>query len=117
MNSTLNNSTAANNGTSVVNENNSTSSNDTSANSTLSNTTTPVIIAPAPSSGGSIYCCDYYENGAGYEFSVCDGLGAIIRSELIGGQKDLQYALMAPDMIDITPVWNDLSVLVDNYCD
>ena len=117
-NSTNANSTTPNNGTIIDNGNNSTSSNTTSDNSTATNNTMPPpLIAPAPISGNSIYCCDFYEKGAGYEFSVCDGLGAIIRSELIGSQKDKQWALMTPDMIDITPVWNDLSVLVDNYCD
>ena len=46
----------------------------TSGNTTSGNTT-----------DGSIECCDYYEKGAGYEFSLCDGVGAIIRPELIGG--------------------------------
>ena len=59
---------------------------------------------PAPTSGNLISCCDYFEKGAGYEFSVCDGLGAIIRAEMIGSQKDMEWALMSADTIDITPV-------------
>lgn len=64
-----------------------------------------------------INCCDFYEKGAGYEFSVCDGIGATIRTELIGGAQDMAYAKMAEDTYDLAPAWNELTTLVDNYCE
>ena len=64
-----------------------------------------------------VNCCDYYERGAGYEFSVCDGnIGAVIRQSLIGGERDAFWASQSPDSF-LGPVWTDLSNLVNNYCD
>jgi len=37
-----------------------------------------------------VYCCDYYQVGSGYEFSVCGGV-AFIRTELVGGETDRMY--------------------------
>lgn len=59
---------------------------------------------------------NYYEKGAGYEFSVCEGVGAIIRTSLVGGDRDLAWAAQQPDSF-LAPVWTDLSNLVNNYCD
>jgi hypothetical protein len=85
------------NGTGVVNGTNS------SSNGTVS-------------VAGQIKCCDYYEQGAGYEFSICDGIGAIIRPDLIGGARDMFYAAQSP--VDLlAPVWTDLNNLIINYCD
>ena len=39
-----------------------------------------------------IQCCDYFTKGSGYEFSVCDGIGAIIRKDMIGGDRDAFWA-------------------------
>ena len=35
---------------------------------------------------------------------------------MIGSDKDQEWANKSPDTIDLTPVWNELTVLVDNYC-
>jgi hypothetical protein len=29
--------------------------------------------------------------GSGYEFSICDGIGALVRKELVGAEKDQLY--------------------------
>jgi len=65
----------------------------------------------------SINCCNYFEKGAGYEFSVCDGIGAIIRADLIGGARDLAWAQMSDENTQLSAIFKDLSSLVDNYCD
>jgi hypothetical protein len=80
----------------------------TSVNSTVSNATV---------GGNMINCCDYFEKGAGYEFSVCDGIGAIIRPELIGGPQDISWASMSASSLDLSSVWTDLNSMIDNYCD
>jgi len=67
-------------------------------------------------SNNTIQCCDYYEKGAGYEFSMCGDIGVIIRPELIGGAEDIAYASMAPDLV-LSPLWTDLGNLINNYCD
>ena len=120
------------NGTSASNPSNGTASNGTSSsnpsngttggNSTVGNGTTGGNSSSGSNSttGGSttgqVQCCDYFERGAGYEFSICDGVGAIIRPELIGGSRDVFWATQQPDDI-LAPVWTDLSNLVNNYCD
>lgn len=106
------------NGTSASNPSNGT----TGSNSTMGNGTTGGNSSSGSNSttGGSttgqVQCCDYFERGAGYEFSICDGVGAIIRPELIGGSRDVFWATQQPDDI-LAPVWTDLSNLVNNYCD
>jgi len=35
-----------------------------------------------------INCCDYFMKGSGYEFSVCDGVGALIRKEVLGTDRE-----------------------------
>lgn len=62
-------------------------------------------------------CCDYFEKGAGYEFSVCEGIGAIIRADLIGGAMDIAWASGTEGISELSPILKDLSSLVDNYCD
>lgn len=45
------------------------------------------------STGEMVICCDYYEKGAGYEFTVCSGdIGAIIIPDRISGTRDLFWA-------------------------
>lgn len=40
-------------------------------------------------------CCDFYSEGLGYQFTVCDkGVGVYILSERQGSQLDLQYLNM-----------------------
>ena len=52
-----------------------------------------------------IECCDYYQQGSGYEFSVCDGMGAIVRTDLVGGERDTFYASQAIDIMEYSWVW------------
>lgn len=35
---------------------------------------------------------------------------------MIGGEEDLAYAAMAPDLV-LSPLWTDLGNLINNYCD
>jgi hypothetical protein len=90
-------------------------------NTSNSANSTPIVISPAPivtnsTSNNSIHCCDYFEKGAGYEFSVCDGIGAIIRADLIGGARDVAWAKMQVNN-DLSPIWTDLGNLLNNYCE
>jgi len=103
------NGTTGGNGTDNTTTN--TTGNDTGAGNTTGNGTdntttsndTGVVVAP-PGSGatqpashaitrptGMINCCDYYQRGSGYEFSVCDGIGAFIRWDLVNGTRDQFY--------------------------
>jgi hypothetical protein len=125
------NITTAPNGS--VTTNTSTSPNTTGGSSRLlqavntsntTNSTPPVVISPPPistnatisTSNNTVHCCDYFEKGAGYEFSVCDGIGAIIRADLIGGVNDVLYAKMQVNN-DLSPIWTDLGNLLNNYCE
>jgi hypothetical protein len=64
-----------------------------------------------------VNCCDYYEAGAGYEFSVCgNGIGAVIIPSLIGGARDVYWASQ-PEQTFLSPIFTDLGNLIDNYCD
>ena len=99
------NSTSVDNSTTVANETED-------GNSTI---VTPPTASP-PMDGGMVQCCDFFEKGAGYEFTVCDGQGAFIRTDLVGSAKDQEWANMPQDVIDLTPAWTELTVLVDNYC-
>jgi hypothetical protein len=69
----------------------------------------PVVIpdnSTTPATGsGMINCCDYFQKGAGYEFSVCDGLGAIVRQEMVGGDRDTFYAAQPMDSMEFSWVW------------
>jgi hypothetical protein len=96
------------------------------SNATNSSNSTPATNGSTPATNGSnattttngtIRCCDYYEKGAGYEFSVCDGIGAIIRADLIGGANDTSFAMMPVEVLNVSPIWTDLSNLINNYCD
>jgi len=94
-------------------------------------TNPPAVIVPNPPGSGiqsassntssnatvQTNCCNYFEAGAGYEFSVCDGIGAIIRADLIGGARDLAWANMSDENSQLSSIYQDLSSLVDNYCD
>jgi hypothetical protein len=87
----------------------------------VNNSTPPVVISPPPIqtnsiSNNTVHCCDYFEKGAGYEFSVCDGIGAIIRADLIGGARDVAWAKMQVNN-DLSPIWTDLGNLLNNYCE
>ena len=64
-----------------------------------------------------VRCCDYYQNGSGYEFSVCYGIGAIIREDLINAERDLFYAQQPYNMNELNFLWQDFSYLVDNFCE
>lgn len=77
------------NSTDVVNgtDTNGTDTNGTQTNGTDNNGTE----VPPATGGNMIQCCDYFTSGIGYEFSVCDGIGAIIRGDLIGGERDAFY--------------------------
>jgi hypothetical protein len=141
VNNTLSNVTAPLNGTSVSNDtgssnstgvsNGTSPSNGTSAdNSTSPSNSTGVSNATSPSnssnstngtsssssSGDQVNCCDFYERGAGYEFSVCDGIGAVVIPSKIGGVRDIYWAGQQPETF-LGPVWTDLGNLVNNYCD
>jgi hypothetical protein len=108
-NSSSNSSSSGSNSTGTVSSSNNTSSgvNSTSANNSTGGNST---------SGNMIQCCDNYEAGSGYEFSTCEGVGALIRPELIGGARDIYWATQPP--VDLlAPVWADLGHLLNNYCD
>jgi hypothetical protein len=96
----------ASNGTSSAGNGTSSSGNSTAGNGTTGGNST----------SGEVNCCDYFEAGAGYEFSVCDGVGAIIRADLIGGDRDIFWATQSPADL-LAPVWTDLNNLINNYCD
>jgi len=81
-------------------------------------TNTSAMIVPNPLSSGiqntssnmssnftSIDCCDYFEKGAGYEFTICDGIGAIIRAELIGGANDLAWANISVENSQLSSIF------------
>lgn len=68
------------------------------------------------SGGAMVRCCDYFYRGSGYEFSVCDGIGAIVRQELVGGEKDLMYTNMALGQSGPAWLWADLSGVANKYC-
>jgi hypothetical protein len=48
---------------------------------------------------------------------VCDGIGAIIRKDLVGADQDNQYKQMAVEGFVLAYVWQDLVGVLDNYCD
>lgn len=65
---------------------------ETPADETPAEEATPTEETPEASGSASMVSCkDYYQKGSGYEFSVCDTFGAIMRPEMFGGQKDLFY--------------------------
>jgi hypothetical protein len=35
-----------------------------------------------------VECCDNFMKGSGYEFSVCGDIGAIIRKDMVGAERD-----------------------------
>lgn len=81
-------------------------------NSTLpiGNSTVPIDNSTLPidnstTTTGMINCCDYYQTGSGYEFSVCDSMGAFVRQDLIGGEKDSFYAAQTILSQDFSWVW------------
>ncbi len=42
-----------------------------------------------------LQCCDFYSNGLGYQFTICDqNVGAYILSDRRGSELDLQYLNM-----------------------
>ena len=46
-------------------------------------------------SGDSLQCCDFYQEGQGYQFTDCDhGVGVYIFSDRKGTPMDLQYVNM-----------------------
>lgn len=114
------------------------STNETSTNQTATNETAPAqgsdipvintqeqvnatddeepVIAPGPSAGNMISCCDYFQNGTGYEFSICEGLGALIRPELTGGDRDNYYGNQTYTSPSANFVWTDFGYLIDNFC-
>lgn len=70
------------------------------------------------SSADLLQCCDFFENGQGYQFTLCDkGVGVYIINDRKGSQNDLMYLNMASVDSGFNNVsWNELYSLVDSYC-
>jgi len=43
--------------------------------------------------------------GSGYEFSICDGIGALIRGELVGADRDQFYLNQSFVSAELSWVW------------
>jgi hypothetical protein len=69
----------------------------------LDNSTVPIDSGVPAIGTATVDCWDYYQSGSGYEFSVCDGFGAIVRPEKIGGERD-QAFLAQPAATITVPV-------------
>lgn len=69
-------------------------------------------------SSSAIECCDFYANGLGYQFTVCDNnVGVYILDDLKGGALDFQYLNMSYTETGFNDIpWNELYALIDFYC-
>jgi len=119
---TLANATIGDNSTAPADNSTAPIANVTETNMTSGGnaTETPITPAPTPSpSGNMINCCDFYQKGSGYEFSVCDGVGALIRPELVGAERDTFYLnqQVTPADMSLGLLWQDFTGVINNYCD
>ena len=64
----------------------------------------------------SIQCCDFFSNGLGYQFTLCDhGVGVYILSDRKGSADDLNSLAMPVEDFSDLP-WDQLEAAVDAFC-
>ena len=64
----------------------------------------------------SINVCDYFEIGAGYQFTQCDQeIGLVLLSDRVGAEKDLYYQNLTVKGDVLYWDWTELETLVDAY--
>jgi hypothetical protein len=70
------------------------------------------------SGSDALQCCDFFSNGEGYQFTVCDkGVGVYILNDKKGSALDLQFLNMPLAQVGFNDLpWEQLYQAVDNYC-
>jgi hypothetical protein len=66
----------------------------------------------------NLQCCDFYSNGLGYQFTICDqGVGVYLLNDRKGGSLDLQYLNMPFTDVGFNDIpWEQLIQEVDKVC-
>ena len=66
----------------------------------------------------ALQCCDFFSNGLGYQFTICDkGVGVYILSDRKGSEDDLKYVNKPLNETGFNDIpWNQLEQAVDQFC-
>jgi hypothetical protein len=62
-----------------------------------------------------LQCCDFYENGTGYQFTICDqNIGVYILGDRKGSEVDLRYLNVPMNMVGFNDIpWSELEAVID----